>query len=775
MRKKDFNKGWRFALNDGLDWDAKIEKWDDIIDLPHDFSIIQSRRKDAPSGAHGGYFQGGVGKYYKSFKAKKNKKYFITCDGAFGITDLYVNSNAIYINHYGYNPFFVDISDYLRYDKENEVLFRVNNTAQPNSRWYSGSGIYRDVYLCECDRAYIHPYGVFVKTQNIFGKTAYMQAEASVYSDKRTSGLIEFEVYEDKKRTPVSKFSKYVVLKEGENKVVVQFQIENARLWDVDNPNMYKIKTVATFEDSVDTDESVFGIRIVNIDSSRGFLLNGKSIKLRGGCVHHDQGALGTAVYRETEYRRVAKLKKAGFNAVRMSHNPQSPYFYEACDRLGMLVMDELVDCWSEGKKECDFHFYFRDNWEKWTDLIVRRNRCHPSIVMWSTGNEIPQKTGRGDGYYIATDIANKIRSLDNSRPITHALCSLWDNAEEYKREQEENSFGADRLDCFAKATAITADTTDIIGYNYLEYRLEKDLVRFPNRVIMNTETFPLCAYTTIKQLLKNPRIAGDFVWTAWDYFGETAIGHVEYGEKKGDFMLTHPYHISGCGDIDIIGQRKPQSFYREIAWELRRDPYIAVRHPSVCHIPYHMSGWGFYDCEASWCFDGYEGTNCEVYIFADCDEVSLEINGREVARSKRTDNGVYRLVVPYEKGNITAKAFVENTLVGVHTLETEGDAHHIALMREKSYTNSEIVYVDLEIQDKNGKVCTQAEEKINYSVQGGKILGTISGNLTTDHIYNTSQCEAYKGRCLVVVKKTEKSATVTAITDSLGTATIVI
>lgn len=768
MKKINFNKEWHFCLNDGLDWDAKIARWDTVLDLPHDFSIIQKRESNAPSGAHGGFFQGGVAKYQKSFKAKKNKKYFIICDGAFGVTDVYINANAIYTNKYGYNSFFVDLTDYLRYDKENEILIRVNNNSLPNTRWYSGAGLYRDVFLCECDSTYIHPYGTFVTTENVFGECAYMNAQTSVYADKRCEGVVEFKVFEDKKRTPVAEFSKHVVLRPGENKIQAKFQIDSVKLWDIDNPNMYSIKTTAKFGSDIDTDESTFGVRVVNVDSKRGFMLNGKSIKLRGGCMHHDQGALGSAVYKETEYRRVAKLKEAGFNAVRMSHNPQSPHFYEACDRLGLLVMDELFDYWSEGKKESDFHFYFTDNWDKWTDLIVRRNRCHPSIVMWSTGNEIPQKTGRGNGYYIATDIANKIRSLDSSRPITHALCSLWDNKEEYDLELLENSFEADKMDCFARKTAVTADTCDIIGYNYLEYRLEKDLIRFPNRVIINTETFPLCAYTTIKQLLNNPRIAGDFVWTAWDYFGETALGHVEYNEKRGDFMLTYPNHISNCGDIDMLGQRKPQSYYREIAWELRRDPYISVRHPSVCHIPYFISGWGFYECERSWSFEGYEGKECEVYVFADCDEVTLEINGKKVGKQQRTENGVYTFKVPYEKGEAVAKAFSNGKLIGKDVLKTEGNASKLSLTKEKSYTNSEIIYIDVEVQDKDGNLCTQERRNVSYSIVGGEILATISGNLTEEGLYTDKERVTEKGRSLVIVKRTDKATVLTACTEGL-------
>lgn len=785
MNKINFNNGWKFVLNDGKDWSQDFANIEGAltIDLPFDFSIVQQRRADAPSGASGGFFQCGVGKYSKSFKAKRNKKYIFMCDGSFGITDVFINSNIAYTNTYGYNSFYADITEYLRYDKENEILIRVNNKAQPNARWYGGSGIYRDVFLCECDSSYIHPFGTFVKTESVFDSIAYMSVEATVISDKKAEGVVDFEVYEDSKRTPCATFSKYVILDAGENIVHSKFQIENVRLWDAETPNMYKIKTKLRASDSKDIDESYFGVRTINVDSKRGIMLNGKSVKLRGGCIHHDQGVLGAAVYQETEYRRVAKLKEAGFNSVRLSHNPQSKYLYEACDRLGMLVIDELFDYWTEGKKEDDSHSYFKDNWEKWTDLIVRKNRCHPSIIMWSTGNEIPQKTGRGGGYYIATNIANKIRSLDSTRPITHALCSLWNNKEEYELELAENySVGADKLDCFTKRTAITADTTDIIGYNYLEYRFEKDLIRFPNRLFINTETFPINAYTTIKQLLCEPRILGDYVWTAWDYFGETGIGHVEYNEKRGDFALSYPYHIANCGDIDIIGERKPQSYYREIAWELRKAPYIAVRHPKLYNTPYFISGWGFYECEKSWCFDGYEGQKTKVYVFADCDEVALFVNGKEVGRKEKTENGVYEFDVEYQRGKITAQAIKNGKVIGTHEIESEGKKEKLSLVKEKSYiaknaprTESEIIYAYAYVTDNDGKICTQSNDEITYTVKGADILGVGSGELTTEEKYTSKTHRVYMGRALVVLKKHKgtKQVTLKASANGLNSAEI--
>lgn len=780
MKKINFNRGWQFCLNDGKDWDKAFEG-ECIVDLPHDFSIIQERSAHAPSGASGGFFMCGVGKYQKSFKAKKNKKYFLMCDGAFGITDVFVNANIAKTNAFGYNSFLVDMTKYLRYDKENEVLIRVNNNMQPNARWYAGSGLYRDVFLCECDREFIYPSGTFVTTKYILNNTAYLEAETIIVADRECEATVEFEALEEKNRDPVSKITKEVLLSVGENKVRTLMQIENCKTWSVDAPNLYKIKTTLKTDKSTDRDESPFGIRTILLDSKRGLLINGKSVKLRGGCIHHDQGIVGSAVYPETEYRRIAKLKEAGFNSVRLSHNPQSPYLYEACDRLGMLVIDELFDYWSEGKKESDFHPFFLDNYEKWTKEIILKNRNHPSIVMWSTGNEIPQKTGRGNGYQIAAKIAENIRNLDTSRPVTHALCSLWDDSEEYELEKAQNDFSADKMDYFAKKTAITADTCDLVGYNYLEYRLEKDLIRFPNRLFINTETFPMETFKTVKQQLANPRILGDYVWTAWDYFGETGIGHVEYNEKRGDFLLPFPYHIANCGDIDIIGIRKPQSYFREIAWGLRKAPYVAVRHPKLFNTPYYISGWGFYECEESWCFDGYEGKMAKAYVFADANEVALFVNGKEVDRKQETSDGVYEFDVIYTPGEIKAIAYKNGEIIGTHKIKTEGKAEKLCLKKEKNYIKGaknqdrELIYVMCEAQDKNGARASWNETEVAYTIEGGKILGAGSGQLDTCERYCDTAHKLYRGRTLiaVLVERGAKNVVLHAKSNELGEAKI--
>ena len=759
MKKVNFNKNWSFALNNS--------KEKNIIDLPHDFSIIQERKKDASSGIAGGWFLGGYGVYEKTFLAKKGKRHIFMCDGSFGITEVYINSHLVYINKYGYNSFYCDLTEYIRYGEENTLKIKVNNNHTPQARWYTGAGLYRDTYLCECGDSYLDPYGVFVCAKAVTSDTAYMNYQINLFSHKNGEGVLDFQVFEDGKSKPMLDFKKYFYASYGKNTVDGTFQIENPKIWDADTPNLYKIKVKMTLNNVKDEDESIFGVRTIIADYNKGLLINGKSIKLRGGCIHHDHGPIGARAYKESEYRRVAKLKEAGYNAIRLSHNPQSPYLYEACDRLGMLVIDELFDYWTDGKLWDDFHSYFEDNYEKWTEEIVLKNRQHPSIIMWSTGNEIPQKAGRGYGYKYARSIADKIRKLDTSRPLINGLCSLWDDKEQYELENKTKHLGSDQMDYFADRIAITGDTVDILGYNYLEYRLDKDLQRFKNKLFINTETYPFSAYTTTKQLENNPRIVGDFVWTAWDYFGETGIGRVDYYEGKWPSpMEQYPYHIAGCGDIDICGIRKPQSYYREISWGLRKNPYLATRHPEKTKRPQFPSVWGFYECEESWGYKGYEGQDSEIFAFADCDELSIEINGKEVARQQRSENGIYKFVQGYENGEICAKAFINGKLTGSYTLKTEGEATKLTLEREKSYIhknakkpNEDIIYVKAKMLDVNGNICTQESRLVNYEVTGGEILGIANGDIVETAIYSNPSRRLRNGQALIVVKRQENKA----------------
>ena len=772
MKKICFNEGWSFSLNGEAMG---------LVNIPHDYSIDQPRSADAPACAHGGFFKGGIGRYEKYFSPKKNKKYFFMCDGSFGITEVFINENLVYINKYGYNSFYADLTDYLRYGVENKITVRVNNTSLPNARWYTGSGIYRDVFLCECDSAYLHPFGPYVYTEHILDGVAYLNSDISFFSYKNGEGVLKYEIFKDGSRDCILSFKRSFYAEVGLNKASARFKIDSPMLWDMDNPRLYKIRVSLEFDGNKDTESAVFGIRTVIADSDKGLLLNGKSIKLRGGCIHHDGGPVGAKAYKETDYRRIAKLKAAGFNAIRLSHNPQSQHLYDACDRLGMLVIDELFDYWTDGKQVCDMHTYFEDNYLNWTDLIVLRNRCHPSIVMWSTGNEIPQKTGRGYGYRIARNIADRIRENDKSRLLTHGLCVFFTHKEDFDRERAEEHLPPDVMDFFADRIRYIGDTVDILGYNYLEHRIEKDLVRFPTKLIMSTETYPLSAYKTAKQWQNNDRILGDFVWTAWDYFGETGIGHINYHYPEPTDLLAdrYPNHISNCGDFNIIGERKPQSYLREIAWGLRKEPYIACTHPKRMGRPYSPSAWGFYDCEHSWSFSGCEGMNTAIYVFADCDEVILTVNGNEIGRQPKTDNGIYIFETVYEPGEICATAVADGKIIGTHTVKTEGDVAEISLSVEKSYIPSklkgDVIYIDASALDENGNICTMCDALVEYEACGAEIIGIASGDLLEEAVYTESSRKLYRGRSVVVLKKHENKATLSAKMQNAQIAHIVI
>ena len=769
MKKLNFNKDWSFSLNGS----EAIH-----VDLPHDFSIGRPRLENAPSGAAGGFFQGGLGRYEKKFTPKKNKKYFLMCDGSFGITEIQINQNLVYINKYGYNTFIADLSDYLRYGESNLITVTVNNKWQPNARWYTGSGIYRDVFLCECDRSYLDPRGIYVCTEQIVDTTAYLESEIRLFADKNGEGVVDFEIYKGNKRTPIHTFKRRLLAEYGENTFKAKFQLKSPDLWDTDAPNLYRIKATLSLNGYTDSEESVFGIRTLIADSSRGLLINGKAIKLLGGCIHHDGGPVGACSYAETEYRRIAKLKEAGFNAVRLSHNPQSQHLYDACDRLGMLVIDELFDYWTDGKQIDDMHVFFDDNYLKWTKEIVLRNRCHPSIIMWSTGNEIPQKSGRGYGYRYAKNIADEVRKHDHSRLLTHGFCGFFNHQEDLDKEKATLDYDAGVMDFFTDRIAIIADTVDVIGYNYLEYRYEKDLIRFPDKLFINTETFPLSAFTTYAQLKDNPRILGDFVWTAWDYFGETGIGHINYHYPEPTDLLADrfPNHISGCGDFDICGFRKPQSYLREIAWGHRTAPFIACTPPKRNIRPYSPSAWGFYDCIESWRFDGYEGQPTKIYVFADCDEVVLEINGEEIGRLERTENGIYIFDAIYEPGIVTARAYVSGKLYSKSTLTTEESPQYLSVTKEKSYLHkstkkpdNDIVYVVIEAHDKNGALCPANESLIEVIPEGAELIGMANANPTDLTLYTSPKRNLYNGVAVAVFKKQSKDATITVTANEFA------
>jgi beta-galactosidase len=439
---------------------------------------------------------------------------------------------------YGYTSFQVDLTPYLNYGATNVLTVTVDNSHQINSRWYSGSGIYRHVWLLVAGPVHIRHWGVVVTTPAVTSAEAVIRAETTVSSQEsetRTVTLRSRVFAPD--GTAVAQAESQAALAAGTTQAIGQeMRVREPRLWSPDAPHLYRLHSELLVGGAVvDASETTFGIRTVALDPQRGFLLNGAPLKLKGGCVHHDNGVLGAASYDRAEERKVELHKASGYNAIRCAHNPPAPAFLDACDRLGMLVIDEAFDCWRMGKNAGDYHVAFDEWWQRDIESMVRRDRNHPSVVMWSIGNEVGERDGRSDGGKIARMLADEVRRLDPTRPVTSALCDTFDG--QRKWEDSDIVFAA----------------LDVGGYNYLWQRYEPDHARHPDRLMAGTESFPIEAFDNWAAVKAHPYVIGDFV-DFLDYLGEAGIGRTYTEDGKPAGVWANTWHQANCGDLDLCG-----------------------------------------------------------------------------------------------------------------------------------------------------------------------------------------------------------------------------
>lgn len=558
--KQLFNEGWRFWLGDTLI--AKNETFDDAswkkLVLPHDWSIEQKFDKEAPAGNDGGYLPTGTGWYRKTFNVPKEangKKLQLYFEGVYMNSDVYVNGQRAGGHPYGYSSFFVDITPYVKTGK-NILAVRVDNSKQKNCRWYTGSGIYRNVWWIEKNPVHVADWGIQIQTPDL--QTAIVKTEIVNESAERKTVEVSMEIAGQVKK------STYDLQPQAHITVEQRFQVPEAKAWNPESPNLYTAQvTVAEQGNTLDRADETFGFRTITYSAEKGLLLNGKSILLNGGCLHHDNGILGTAAYDRAEFRKAELMKQAGFNAVRTSHNVPSEAFLHACDQVGLLVIDEAFDGWREAKNTYDYHTLFDEWWERDLKAMILRDRNHPSIFCWSIGNEVIERK-KIEIVTTARKLAALCRKLDPTRPVTSALAA-WDSDWEIY----------DPL----------AEAHDIVGYNYMIHKAESDHLRAPSRVMVQTESFPNDAWRNFRTVKDHPYVIGDFVWTAMDYIGESGIGRWYYdGDLPGEHYHRplYPWHASYCGDIDLTGQRKPISHYRSMLWNEngKEHLYIAVKEP---------------------------------------------------------------------------------------------------------------------------------------------------------------------------------------------------
>ena len=744
MKHISFNENWSCTAY------GKTE----AVTLPHDAMVGSRRSADNATGPDLGFFTPCRAVYTKKFDKPDAEKCLLSFDGVMGLCEVSLNRQRVAFHPYGYTAFVCDLTPWLK-DGENELTVTADTTAQVASRWYTGCGIYRSVELLTGGADTIRPFGVYVKTLRFCGDDAYAETEIAFDAAEERDASVRVEIagFEDVRRIHLSK---------GENVFRFRYLLKNVKKWTPESPVMYECRAIL---DTGDSETASFGFRTVETDAARGFLLNGEPVKLRGGCVHHDNGIVGAASTRAAEERRIRILKSAGFNAVRCAHNPPSAVMLDVCDRLGMMVIDEIFDCWKVGKREFDYHLWFDGYWEDDTRSMVLRDRNHPAVVIWSTGNEISEKNGTSGGYVTHGRILDTVRALDPSRPVTHAFCTFWDNPEIEQKARASWDKPAGEMDVWAQLTAPIADTLDVVGYNYLYDRLDKDEVRFPNRLIAMTEAFPMDAAVGRKRMDSDPRFIGEFVWTAWDYFGETGIGHVRYDAEGMEYGLTgYPEHLANCGDFDLTGRRRPAGYYRDAMWNDGAVRVVAAD-PEKHGRKYLITVWGFHDVERTWTFPGSEGKTTDVFVFSLADEVELFVNGKSLGRKKPDEKGTAKFEAVYQPGEVTAKAYTAGVQTGEDRIVTAGPWKSVRIEADKGGKTgpAELVYCEIILADESGDPSWTADDPVTVSVIGGELVGTGSGRIDDEHIYTDPVCRAFRGRILAAVRPKGENTVVKA------------
>ncbi|BAU54055.1 glycoside hydrolase family 2 TIM barrel-domain containing protein [Mucilaginibacter gotjawali] len=763
-RKQLFDYSWKFFQGDTAL--AKSKDFDDMswrsLDLPHDWSIEGKISPENSTGGEGGYFPAGIGWYRKSFKAPgewKGKKISIYFEGVYMNSEVFINGKSLGTYPYGYSSFSYDLSPYLDFDSENVIAVRVDNSQQLNSRWYSGSGIYRHVWLMVTDAVHIADWGVAITTPDVSSKKATVQIKTLVKNQTGSaqSVLISTRLADGNYKNAGHSQKKVELAANSEQEIAQTITVTDPLLWTPEIPHLYNARIQLVQNNNiVDETKTNFGIRSIKFTAQNGFQLNGKVVKLNGGCMHHDNGCLGAAAFDRAEERKVELLKEAGFNAVRTSHNPPSEAFLNACDRLGLLVVDESFDCWRSGKKKYDYAQYFDRWWKRDLDAMVLRDRNHPSIVMWSIGNEIVER-GSPEAVETARMLANAVKEIDTTRPVTSAIVEA----------------GKDwpALDPLMAAH-------DVGGYNYHLWSAPSDHQRVPSRIIFQTESYPKDAFANWKLVQNNNYVIGDFVWTAVDYLGESGIGRWYYsGDVPGEHWEhdLFPWHGAYCGDIDITGWRKPISHYRSMLYDNTEKLFMAVREPEPAPLEIKNTWWSVWPTWESWTWPGYEGKDVQVEIYSKYPKVRLYLNNKLIGEKQTTDEQEHKALftIAYLPGQLKAIGVENGREMESKILQTSGDAAKIQLSADRKEivaNGQDLSFVTIEITDKDGILQPNAVNLLHFKIEGpGTIAGVANADMKDTDSYTGNTRKAWHGHALVVIRSTHGAGDIKLDVSSQG------
>jgi hypothetical protein len=760
MQKYNFNQGWTFFKQGG----EEIQ----TVHLPHDAMIHEKRDPKNPGGSSVAYFSGGIYEYEKTFFVPDD---WVDKTVVFRFEGVYKNS-AVYINGreaggcaYGYSQFYINSQNALIYGKDNIIKVIAQNDDQPNSRWYTGSGIYRPVWLLLSGKNHIDIDGVKIST------LSYYPAKIRVDTEYTGGDILRVEILDNGQ--PIA----------GGPGKSVEVEIPNAKLWSDTAPNLYQCR-VMLLENDIVVDETTetFGIRLVEW-STQGLFINGQKTLLRGGCVHHDNGILGACSYAKSEERRVCMLKAAGFNAIRSSHNPANMAILEACDRLGMYVIDETWDMWYNCKNKNDYSGDFEANYQFDIKSMVDRDFNHPSVIMYSIGNEVSDPA-KEKGIKLTKEMVNLFHSLDRNRAVTAGfnLMIISSSAKGKGIYKEDGGLNQQKTPDMSnmsstmfnmltmmvgtnmnksgnskyadEVTTPCLDALDIAGYNYGSGRYPLEGNAHPDRVIFGSETFPQDIAKNWAMVKKYPYLIGDFMWTAWDYLGEAGLGAWSYTLDGKGFHKPYPWLLADAGTLDILGNPTGEIFLAQAAWSLLKNPVIAVQpvnHPGI--KPAKMV-WRGTNSIPSWAWRNCEGNKAIVEIYTSAYIVELLLNGKRIGR-KRVKNYVAVFKTKYVPGNLTVVAYdTTGNETGYSELESAVGKIVICIKPEEDVIRvGDIAYINIELVGENGMVECNADAKTSVSVEGGELLAFGSANPRTPESYTEGSFTTYYGRAQAVVR----------------------
>ena len=794
MIKLDFNRNWKRRIDD-MTYEMFADPSSAVsVDLPDDFAIHLHRTPDVPIGSNSGFIPGGQGIYTKEFDVPASyagKTVILDLDGAYMNAEVLINREQIAHHPYGFTPFQMNISDVLMPGMKNQIQI-ITQCRLPGARWYSGGGLYRQVSLYVGEPCHVEPWDLQVITESVENGSAAVSVKAAITNEHSEEKEVLCKVtLTDPDGTAAAEQTRQLILKPGRTETAFLLSLSSPQLWDDLTPNLYELRLDVQAEgQEPDTTIKRIGIRKITIDGKTGMLVNGRPVRLRGGCVHHDNTLLGACAFPRAEERKVQKLKEAGFNAVRTAHNPPSDAFLDACDRLGMYVLDESFDCWCQGKFAQDYHLYFADWWERDTTYMVLRDRNHPSVFCWSIGNEITESDGTSHADRWTKLQVDLIHRLDPSRPVTLGGMFFPNQpGEEGKKWDDPDTgdkpMGPPSIKPFRKSDALLTrqmesakrmlETVDILSLNYSMERYAFFREHYPHKALLGTETKSYYAWENDRAVRDNANVIGDFVWTAYDYLGEAGAGRgvLDPGELKVWLCGDYPWLCSDQGDLDMDGKRRPRSYYRGVLWGLDQGVHLFARHPSKTGKHLYGMGWHWSDAAKNWTVGPeYIGAMTEVEAYADCDSVAFYVNDQLYA-AVPTEKFIARCTLPYQPGELRCEAIRNGKVQAVDRIETTGTPSGIRLTADRRVIRADgqdLSFVTVEVVDDQGRTVSDSQVELQAEVTGsGTLCGFGSANPCTPEDYGTGRRRAYQGYALLCVRAGTDAGEVRAAVTAEG------